>query len=356
MKQIKKASLSNVLKTWSEKFRVLAPQKKESGDALLDIFDEATLTLDYGKPALPPKRALLPQSDIIFRVEGGEYNPNITRDATLVFGIRPCDMKGLLQSRNFMSKDFTDVYYEARAKDLATVVMACPGRQSETCFCTTTGSGPWADQGFDLQLFDMGDHFLVEAGSERGAELAALDDFEEVKEGAARKKLNSWRERAQADIAVVPEIREAMDRLKADSVPEELWDRFGAKCITCGSCSFVCPTCTCFNVYDRVIGDGQGERLRTWDACLFGGFTKEASGHNPRRTPGLRLKRRHEHKLLYYRDRDTFGAVSTCVGCGRCSDTCPVHIGALEVARAIAQKPEAMPVNPILEESHACKK
>ncbi len=116
------------------------------------------------------------------------------------------------------------------------------------------------------------------------------------------------------------------------------WEYFGNKCITCGGCSFVCPTCTCFNVFDRVFREGNGERLRSWDSCLYGGFTKEASGHNPRASKGSRLKRRHEHKLLYHTDRETYGSMSTCVGCGRCSDCCPVHIGTIEVAKHLTEK------------------
>ncbi len=338
MKQIKKESLQKVLKSWSKGYTVLAPSKKENGDIMLDGYDEGSFTLDYRKLSLPPKQALLPQSDVIFRVEDGRYSQNLSGRRTLLFGIRSCDLKGLLQSKDFMSSrqgPFNDIYFEARAENTVFVVMACPGPQSPTCFCTTTGSGPWADQGYDLQLTDVGDSFIAEAGSPAGEALLSHAAFREIKEGEATEKLQSLRSVAKESIPVIPEIRKAMEKLKGAGVSDDVWERLGNKCITCGGCSFVCPTCTCFNVYDKVMGEGTGERLRTWDTCLYGGFTKEASGHNPRGSRALRLKRRHEHKLLYYNDRENFGCLGTCVGCGRCSDRCPVHIGSIEVARAI---------------------
>ncbi len=359
MKRLKKESLQSVLKSWSKNKTVLAPGRKSNGDILLDAYQEASFTLDYGKPSLPPKHVLFPQSDLIFRMEGGQYKQNLPKGKTVLFGLRACDLKGLIQSRGFMVPKqgaFKDIYFESRAKGLATVVMACPGPQNPTCFCTTTGSGPWADQGYDLQLIDAGDWYFVDAGSPAGEELASLPEFLEIEE-RERKKVLALRSKAAEKIPVIREVREAMDRLQAGAVPDEVWERFGAKCISCGGCSFVCPTCTCFNVYDRVFGEGTGERLRTWDTCLYGGFTKEASGHNPRNSQALRLKRRHEHKLLYYADRDTFGALSTCVGCGRCSDSCPVHIGAIEVAKAIAEgNPGRILEKTQLEGAHAYKK
>jgi ferredoxin len=127
-----------------------------------------------------------------------------------------------------------------------------------------------------------------------------------------------------------------MDLLKESRVGENVWERFGKKCIACGGCVYVCPTCTCFNVYDEATGPAGGNRVRSWDTCLFGGFTREASGHNPRPDQNSRVKRRHEHKLLYYNKYDVGEMLCGCVGCGRCSDYCPVHIGTLEVVEAIS--------------------
>jgi sulfhydrogenase subunit beta (sulfur reductase) len=337
MKTLAKKNLVDILKTWAEKYTVICPNKISHDETIFDTFNENTFTLDYTKPSLPPKSAYLPHSDTIFTFSNGEYKEVIAQPESLLFGIRSCDMTGILQSRSFMTKDLDDVFYRFRADNILTVVMACAGPQNETCFCTTTLSGPFANKGYDLQFYDMGDLFLVDIGSEKGSELTALPLFSDIDETSGLHKVQVFQSEAQKKIAVIPEVRDAMDMLKDGSVSDDLWESFGNKCIICGGCTFVCPTCTCFNVFDRQTGAGSGERIRTWDACLYGGFTKEASGHNPRATQGLRLKRRHEHKLLYFNDRDTNEGLCTCVGCGRCSDYCPVHIGTIEIVKAITQ-------------------
>ena len=256
---------------------------------------------------------------------------------TLIFGLRACDMMGILQASSFMSRDRKDVYYNAKRDAGTTIVMACPGPQNETCFCTTTRSGPIAQKGFDLQFYDVGDAFLIEIGAPRGEELLSLIPLTDVDESQARRQIEEFKQKAIKNIPQVKSVVKAMNKLKDKSADEKIWDSFGQKCITCGGCAFVCPTCTCFNVYDHQLSSGNGLRARTWDACLYGGFTREASGHNPRTSQALRLKRRHEHKLLHFNDIDIQGSLCGCVGCGRCSDYCPVHIGTLEVVKAIAE-------------------
>jgi ferredoxin len=337
MKRLNKNDLLAVLKGWSKAYTVMCPTIKPQGDRVFDTFGESTFTLDYGKPSLPPKSFFLPHSEVIFEVINGAYNEVTNKERHLLFGLRACDMMGLLQSHSFMTRDNDDPSYRARLESTLTVVMACAGPQNATCFCTTTRSGPWAAGGFDLQLYDLGDSFLVEIGTDRGAGLASAATFTDVDEAQAQERLAVFRRKALADIPEVPEIREAMTRLMSGA-SDEVWEHFGRKCIVCGGCAFVCPTCTCFNVYDQASDKDSGVRIKAWDACLYGGFTREASSHNPRPTQAARLQRRHEHKLLYYNATDIQAALCGCVGCGRCSDYCPVHIGTLEVARAIVQK------------------
>jgi sulfhydrogenase subunit beta (sulfur reductase) len=338
MKRLAKKDLLDVLKGWTKTCTVMCPTIKPQGDALFDTFDAATFTLDYGKPPNPPKSFFLPHSEVIFEVIDGRYEERTKVDKTLLFGIRACDMTGLAQARSFMNRDKTDPYYQARLDATLTVVMACAGPQNATCFCTTTRSGPCASGGFDLQFYDLGESFLVEIGSERGAELAAVPVFVEADEAQASGQVAEFWHKAVDAIPAVTDIHDAIARLAEGADCSPVWERFGAKCIVCGGCAFVCPTCTCFNVYDQASDKDSGVRIKAWDACLYGGFTREASSHNPRPTQAARLQRRHEHKLLYYNATDIQAALCGCVGCGRCSDYCPVHIGTLEVAQAIVQK------------------
>ena len=336
MKKLLKGELKDLMKSWAGEYRVLAPTLGIQGDCLLDTFDEASFTLDYRKTPMPPKTAFFPQSEAIFAVEKGEYREVVSASKTLLFGIRSCDMMGIRQSTSFMTRDRRDVYSEAKREAATIVVMACPGPQNETCFCTTMQSGPVARKGFDLQFFDTGEFFIIEIGSEKGEAALSLFTLAELDDDLAEEKVETFRQSAVGAIACVDSVPKAMSRLKDCTADDGVWERFGQKCIQCGGCTFVCPTCTCFNVYDRPTSPGQGLRERSWDACLFGGFTREASGHNPRPTQALRLKRRHEHKLLDYHKTDIQEGLCGCTGCGRCSDFCPVHIGTLEVAGAIA--------------------
>lgn len=337
MKTLAKKDINKALGIWAQKHEILSPTKKENGDCIFGAYSEKTFTLDYTKPPLSPKSVFSPQSEIIFNVENNEYREVVTANKALIFGLRACDMMGIRQVSSFMTRDSKDVYYQAKRNAAAIIVMACPKAQNETCFCTTTRSGPVAKQGFDLQFYDTGDAFLIETGSPRGKELLSGIPLSEVDDSVAKKQIDDFLKKAIKNVPEVKSVVNAMNKLKDKKVAEKVWDDFGAKCITCGGCAFVCPTCTCFNVYDRQFSSGNGIRLRAWDACLYGGFTREASGHNPRINQSLRLKRRHEHKLLDYNKTDIQDGLCGCVGCGRCSDYCPVHIGTLEVVKAIAE-------------------
>ena len=130
MKRIHKESLKEALKAWAEKYRVIAPRLTERDERIFDTFDEAWFTLDYAKPSLPLKHALFPQSEAVFRVDQGIYRQIIREEPALLFGIRSCDLKGMLQSLSFMTKDFDDRFYTLRAKNTAAIVMACPGSRA----------------------------------------------------------------------------------------------------------------------------------------------------------------------------------------------------------------------------------
>ncbi|MCD6569146.1 MAG: 4Fe-4S dicluster domain-containing protein [Deltaproteobacteria bacterium] len=336
MKSIDKKDVIDMLKDWTNEYHVLCPNKKINDDCIFDGFEQDHFTLDYGKLSFCLKSAFFPQSEIIFEVEDNQYHEVISSEKTILFGIRACDMMGILQSSSFMSRDYGDVYYSAKDDATIKVVMACPGPQNETCFCTTTNSGPFAEKGFDLQFFDMGEEFLVEVGSKKGKELISGELFTDIDSGDAKGKIAAFKKKASEAIPKVDEIKSVMEMLKNGVVEDEEWEEFGQKCIACGGCAFVCPTCTCFNVYD-LARDGSGMRVRGWDTCLYGGFTREASMHNPRPTQGSRLKRRYEHKLKDYNEQDLQGGLCTCVGCGRCSDVCPVDIGILNLVLAISR-------------------
>jgi len=335
MKTISKKDIPSLLQQWSKDYEIYTPCRKRESEFIFDRFSEKEFTLDYGRPSMPPKWAYIPQNEIIFEIADETYRAVSRVQKRILFGIRACDMAGIVQSSSFMERNVTDPFFHERHSSTLTVVIACPSPPADSCFCTTTASGPWAEQGFDIQLFDAGDYYLIEEGSSQGSALLVGGYFGEAPQDEGQKLLSEFKQNAFAAIPELSEFKDAMDILKSGRADEEIWRRFGDKCIVCGGCAFVCPTCTCFNVTDCEFEKGSGLRIRSWDACLFNGFTQESSGHNPRPTQSSRIKRRHEHKLRYFNETDIRSNLCGCVGCGRCSDFCPVHIGSREVIVAI---------------------
>ena len=214
MKLIAKKDIAQVLSSWSSSYSILSPSLKEQGDCVFDTFDPKTFTLEYRKPPMPMKSSFLPQSETIFTVEGGNFTPVLANKRVLLFGIRACDMMGILQSRSFFSRDLNDDYFKAHTDHTVIVVHACSWPQNETCFCTTTHSGPYAKQGFDIQLFDIGNDFLVEAGSETGKALISSKPFVDFDGPDDEERLHRVKHMAHNSIPLVPEVHEAMDLMK----------------------------------------------------------------------------------------------------------------------------------------------
>ncbi|HRS98029.1 MAG TPA: hypothetical protein P5040_07560, partial [Smithella sp.] len=136
MKTVAKKDLERILSGWAEKYEVFAPVWTEAGECLLGCFTPQAFTLDYKKLPLSPKGLFLPPTEIIFQFERGDYRDVLSRKDRIIFGLRPCDMMGLLQASSFMTRDHQDIYYQSRLNPAITIVVACPQAQNDTCFCT----------------------------------------------------------------------------------------------------------------------------------------------------------------------------------------------------------------------------
>jgi formate hydrogenlyase subunit 6/NADH:ubiquinone oxidoreductase subunit I len=320
---------------------VIAPIEVK-GDVMYEFANsEDEVLLDYQDvpPFMSIKRFFLPQQDVILKYKkkdkGYEVHEVVSQLPRVIFGTRSCDLAALDFCDKYYSVDYKDKYYFARREETTLINIGCntPG---ENCFCIYAQSGPFAAAGFDLQLIDIGDAYLVEVGSEKGKKLIEKypQYFGKAPENAravrfelhltSKSKFNSY-----VDIYAVP------PKLKKDEVPAELWDDMAARCQNCGGCSYICPCCVCFNVVDKSPSEAEGSRVRTWDNCTFEGYTRMAGGHNPRKAKKDRYMRRFYHKLYY--ELDKFGEIG-CVGCGRCTTTCPGRIDMAQVVSSIAMK------------------
>ncbi len=256
--------------------------------------------------------------------------PVIKGDASsfrVLFGVRPCDARSVMLNA-LAFKD--DPYYQTRLKENAIIGMGCL-TQTKTCFCSWVGGSPLGREGMDILLvpLDSGD-YVAEVITDRGRDL--IQYLEDLKEASSKdlEEVAQKREKADGPMSKMPPLA---DQLKAKELlalyNAPFWDSVAEPCINCGACTFLCPTCYCFDIQDEVVGN-RGRRIRYWDSCMFPLFTKHASGHNPRGDKTARVRNRFLHKFKYFPDR--FGPVS-CVGCGRCIKECPVNIDIREVVR-----------------------
>ncbi len=311
------------------------------------IFAEARsaedVQLDYTNSLISPACYVLPQREAILTYAMAEGAPPAVRAAAapeshILFGVRPCDVAAIeYLDRFFLGGEFRDDVYARRRENKTIVAMGCTEPQHDACWCTCSHAGPVASGGYDLQLTPIGDDYLVEVGSERGAELVERADDLLTGEGAPellaeRERLveASWHKFGRQG-----NIAQAMRWISGDDAPKDLWQELGAKCFGCGSCSLVCPVCTCFDTYEYV-EDGVGARIRCWDSCHFPGYSLEASGFNPRETAAERMFHYAHHKLC----RDTFTKYGRpgCVGCGRCVRVCSAQIDLPQIAQMVRER------------------
>lgn len=346
IKKISKIDIKDLLREVSCEWDVYIPQTKFGGDVWFEPlpkaskdFDDALMgmTLEDVDMVISPKEIFFPQLEPLFDFHEGKIREVIESSPKFLLGVKSCDLQGILFADDFFSRNVRDFYYGNRIKERFIVTIGClqPPRP-DACFCTSTHTGPFAKKGYDLQFVDTGDAYLVEVGSEKGKEfLVRFNTFFIDAPDTADRRIEQIKSKASASIRLKVDFEEALSLMGSkDYVPEEIYRRIGERCIYCGGCLYVCPTCTCFNVFDDAKGE-QGTRFRNWDACVFSGYTREASGHNPRQDKWLRTSRRYEHKLKH--DCELSG-MSGCVGCGRCLSSCPVNIGMSSFIREIMEQ------------------
>ncbi len=283
------------------------------------------------------KRWLFPPEQRLFRARRANGGFEVESGAASVppyalLGVRPCDLAAIrVQDRVFDNGDHADPGYVARRAAAVIIVVNC-GRAAGTCFCTSMGTGPRAESGYDLALTELGDGgtFLLECGSGRGATLLAGVPARPA-EPADLDAAAAATQRAAGQIrrSMVPDVGHLLKR----NLESPHWERIAERCLGCANCTMVCPTCFCSTVEDTTdLAGDTAERWRRWDSC-FGLDFSYIHGGSIRRGTSARYRQWMTHKLAHWHDQ--FG-VSGCVGCGRCIAWCPVGIDITQEARAIA--------------------
>ncbi len=313
-----------------DKFEVFAPVKKGDTVRFEKIDDPSRATLDFSNTNVPPKELMFPETETLFRyrVVSTEIEPKVPSDEEkrVVLGIRPCDAMAFSIVDRLFGWDFPDPYYQKRRENSILVGLAC-AEPCSNCFCTSLGGGPANEEPLDAILYDLGEFYY----------LKTITDKSEAFVSSAGDALESAgdSERAQATELAGSAEKKIKRTIKTEGIPEKLpslydhefWTQYSNRCLGCGICTFLCPTCHCFDIQDEIEAF-DGRRARMWDTCMFAEYTLHASGHNPRPTRKERTRNRISHKYSYFPTK--FGVIA-CVGCGRCINFCPVNIDIIDV-------------------------
>lgn len=325
------------LKAARDSFGIFVPVREGDFHNFQTLEDGTMPNFDFFNTRLSPKSLVYPQSERILECLNNPEDPEkdifkeTPKDYTpqAIVGIRPCDAQAFqIVKRNFDNPEYRDPWWVQRFESTVLVGLGC-NAPCPTCFCTSVGGGPFHEEHLDAILYDLGDRYLAKGLTDKGKEFIS-----KMKNG------NSADEKSEKEAKglVAAANEKVTSRLPSDKIGSKevtelfnapFWEEVAFSCINCGTCTFLCPTCWCFDIQDEVCGK-QVDRIRNWDTCMSPLFTLEGSGHNPRDNKFQRVRQRFMHKLKYYPDKFKDGV--QCSGCGRCVRYCPVNIDIRQVA------------------------
>lgn len=303
--------------------------------------EDAEVDIDTLKTVKSPKDVFFPQSENLYGVKREGHKLKIEPQALIdqpfvVFGMRPCDVQGVHVLDKVFLADPVDSFYAARREHGVIVSLACH-EPEQSCFCKVFGvdcAEPQADVA--AWLFDGSLYWKPQ--TEKGETLTAK--VKEFLEDADEAPVEKEKEQIHALVEKMPYMDLDLTGWDGNATKEKfdspVWEELYKPCLACGTCTFVCPTCQCYDIKDYDTGHGV-LRYRCWDSCMYSDFTMMAAANN--RTSQLqRFRQRFMHKLVYFPANND--GMYSCVGCGRCVEKCPSSLNIVKVVKAF-QREEA---------------
>ena len=332
MKKIAMASLNALFARIAADKKLYLPIEKAGKVDFYEWNEGEKVRLDALKTVKSAKDVFFPQVENLlkFRVEGKSIEINqapLCEGDFVIFGVRGCDAKSFEILDRVFLVDPRDEFYASRRAHGIVVTLAC-GEPEESCFCTNFGVNP-ANPGGDVTAWIVGEEMFLQANTEKGEKLIAeLDE-------ADKKAAEDEQARISEIVKKLPLNGLNLEGFDGEHLMEKFndprWEGLSRACLGCGTCTFVCPTCQCYDIRDFDNGKSV-TRYRCWDSCMYSDFTLMAA-ENSRHTQLQRYRQRFMHKLVYFPANNE--GVYSCVGCGRCVEKCPQNLNIVKVIKAL---------------------
>jgi len=328
-KVIAKDKIADFLTALMAKYTVVAPMPRDAAPAEFQELQPGDQPMLDGSGAMmPPKDYFLPRYEVLVKVEqskGGVKleSPIPKSKPRVMLGAWLPDLQGIqVLDRVFLDKKFTDPYYAAR-RESTILVAVMPARPRWSWFCASLDDVEGWKKNVDAVMYDLGDRFYVEVISDKGAAVVEGSLFADPTDADTAEAKGIWENFKTSTSLPVSEAK-IYENLTWEN---PIWGEIAEKCVACGMCSYMCPSCSCFDIQDETRGDCV-ERYRCRDTCQFEEFTLMGHGYNPRDNQLPRSRQRLLHKFKYQHEQ--FGVVG-CTGCGRCVELCPVNVDIRDV-------------------------
>ena len=343
MLKIAKERLNELYAKIAETQGLFIPIKK-AGEVNYAVWDEGKeVSLETLKTVKSPKNAFFPQTENMMKFKTENKNLEIVDirrnyveegKTFVMFGVKACDYKAIEVLDKVFLADPVDTYYQARREAMTIVTLAC-SKPEESCFCKAFGIDATAPEG-DVTTWLDDEYLYWQANSEKGEALTAL--VKDLLTDGGETEVAAQQEATKTIIDKLPFSNLDLSRFKPENLNElfndSAWEEMSEACLGCGTCTFVCPTCQCFDIRDFKTNEGV-LRYRCWDSCMYSDFTLMAHG-NSRTTQMQRFRQRFMHKLVYYPSQND--GLYSCVGCGRCVNKCPQHLNIVKVIKTLGGK------------------
>ncbi len=328
-----KKNLQQFIDGLKGKAKVFAPIAKGKSFVFDEVYDAKKIRFDYNTTILPPKKFFLPAREKLIKFNMSEFNVEEVMppdEEIVLLGVHPCDIQGILRLDYAFTKGNPESVYLSRREKSIIIGVTC--NPDEYCFCNSINTND-TEEGFDLFFADIGQSFLVKVLSDKGREVLSkvgTFDVTEIDREEANKAIDRCKNlkgpQIETSIEYIPLLCN-----NCENIP--MWNDLGKRCLSCGTCNLVCPTCYCFDVRDDVeLNFKEGIRERFWDSCQLEEFAEVAGGESFREERKNRQKHRFYRKYRYLMSE--YGS-PFCVGCGRCNRQCVAKINIVEIANEL---------------------